>query len=38
MHEVTMFGPPDEVNKEQVDDIAEKLYARVQDAPSPKRS
>jgi hypothetical protein len=32
-YEVTMFGPPDEVTAEQVEDIASALYERVNDAP-----
>ena len=34
-YEVTVFGPPDAVSREQVEDIAEALYARVQGAPLP---
>jgi len=34
-YEVTMFGPPDEVTREQVEEIAQKLYERVQGAPLP---
>ena len=37
-YEVTMFGPPDEVSREQVEDIAGKLYARVKGAPLPEPS
>ncbi len=37
-YEVTMFGPPDEVSRQQLEDIAEKLYARVNDAPLPEPS
>ena len=32
-YEVTVFGPPDEVSRQQVEEIAEKLYERVQGAP-----
>ena len=38
VYEVTTFGPPDEVSRQEVEDIAEKLYARVKDAPSPGSS
>ena len=34
-YEVTVFGPPDDVSREQVEEIAEALYARVQGAPLP---
>jgi hypothetical protein len=34
-YEVTVFGPPDEVSREQVEEIAEALYARVQGARLP---
>ena len=34
-YEVTLFGPPDEVTREQAEEIAQKLYERVQGAPSP---
>ena len=34
-YEVTIFGPPDEVSREQVEDIAEALFARVNGAPMP---
>lgn len=34
-YEVTMFGPPDEVSRQQVEDIAEQLYERVEGAPLP---
>ena len=34
-YEVTIFGLPDEVSREQVEDIAGKLYARVKGAPLP---
>jgi hypothetical protein len=37
-YEVTTFGPPDEVSRQQVEDIAEKLYARVKGAPLPEPS
>jgi hypothetical protein len=37
-YEVTLFGPPDEVSRQQVEDIAEKLYARVKGAPLPEPS
>ena len=37
-YEVTIFGPPDEVSREQVEDIAGKLYARVKGAPLPEPS
>ena len=37
-YEVTTFGPPDQVDRQQVEDIAEKLYARVKDAPLPEPS
>ena len=37
-YEVTIFGPPDEVDREQVEDIAGKLYARVKGAPLPEPS
>jgi hypothetical protein len=37
-YEVTVFGPPDEVSRQQVEDIAEKLYARVNGAPLPEPS
>ena len=37
-YEVTMFGPPDEVSRQQVEDIAGKLYARVKGAPLPEPS
>lgn len=37
-YEVTTFGPPDEVSRQQLEDIAEKLYARVNDAPLPEPS
>ena len=32
-YEVTTFGPPDEVTRQQAEDIAEKLHERVQGAP-----
>ena len=34
-YEVTVFGLPDDVSREQVEDIAGKLYARVKGAPLP---
>ena len=34
-YEVTVFGPPDEVSREQVEEIAEALYTRVNGAPLP---
>jgi hypothetical protein len=37
-YEVTTFGPPDEVSRQQVEDIAAKLYARVNGAPMPEPS
>jgi hypothetical protein len=37
-YEVTIFGPPDEVSREQVEDIAASLYERVQGAPLPEPS
>jgi hypothetical protein len=37
-YEVTTFGPPDEVSRQQVEDIAAKLYARVKGAPLPEPS
>lgn len=37
-YEVTTFGPPDEVTRQQVEEIAEKLYARVSGAPLPEPS
>jgi hypothetical protein len=37
-YEVTVFGPPDEVSKQQVEDIAAELYARVEGAPLPESS
>ena len=37
-YEVTMFGLPDEVSRQQVEDIAGKLYARVKGAPLPEPS
>ncbi|MEO6579111.1 MAG: hypothetical protein ABIO99_09485 [Candidatus Limnocylindria bacterium] len=36
VYEVTTFGPPDEVDRQQVEDIAEKLYERVNGAPLPE--
>ena len=38
VYEVMTFGPPDEVSRQEGEDIAEKLYARVKDAPSPGSS
>ena len=38
MYEVTMFGPPDEVSRQQVEDIAANLHARVEGAPLPEPS
>jgi hypothetical protein len=37
-YEVTIFGPPDEVSRQQVEDIAGKLYERVEGAPLPEPS
>jgi hypothetical protein len=37
-YEVTTFGPPDEVSRQQVEEIAAKLYARVKGAPLPEPS
>jgi hypothetical protein len=37
-YEVTTFGPPDEVSRQQVEDIAAKLHARVKGAPPPEPS
>jgi hypothetical protein len=37
-YEVTVFGPPDEDRRQQAEDIAEKLYARVKGAPLPEPS
>ena len=34
-YDVTLFGPPDEVSEQQVQEIVAKLYARVQGAPPP---
>jgi hypothetical protein len=34
-YEVTVFGPPDEVSRQQVEDIAAELYDRVNGAPLP---
>ncbi len=34
-YEVTTFGPPDEMTREQVEEIAAALYERVQGAPLP---
>jgi len=35
VYEVTMFGPPDEVDSQQVEDIAAALHERVEGAPLP---
>jgi hypothetical protein len=35
-YEVIMFGPPEEVTEEQVEALAQTLYARVQGAPPPQ--
>jgi hypothetical protein len=35
---VTIFGPPEDVSEEQVEDIASALYERVNDAPLPDGS
>jgi hypothetical protein len=37
-YEVTVFGTPDEVTREQAEDIAEQLHARVEGAPAPQPS
>ena len=37
-YEVTVFGPPDEVSRQQAEDIAGALYERVQGAPLPEPS
>lgn len=37
-YEVTTFGPPEEVSRQQVEDIAAKLYERVTGAPLPEPS
>jgi hypothetical protein len=37
-YEVTTFGPPDAVSRQQVEDIAAKLYERVNGAPLPEPS
>src|SRR6187397_1988521 len=37
-YEVTTFGPPDTVSRQQVEDIAAKLYARIKGAPLPESS
>ena len=37
-YEVTVFGPPDEVSRQQVEDIGAELYERVQGAPLPESS
>lgn len=37
-YEVTTFGRPDEVSRQQVEDIAAKLYTRVKGAPLPDPS
>jgi hypothetical protein len=36
-YEVDMFGPPDKVSQEQLDEIAQNLYERVEGAPSPQQ-
>lgn len=38
VYEVTVFGPPDEITKQQVEDIAAELYERVKGAPLPESS
>ena len=38
VYEVTTFGPPDEVSRQQVEDIAARLLERVQGAPVPESS
>ncbi len=38
VYEVTTFGPPDEVSRQQVEDIAGELHARVEGAPAPEPS
>lgn len=38
VYEVTTFGKPGEVSRQQVEDIAAKLYARVNGAPLPEPS
>ena len=35
VYEVTTFGPPDEISRQQVEEIAEALYERVNGAPLP---
>jgi hypothetical protein len=35
-YEVTIFGPPDEVSRQQVEEIAGELYERVRGAPLPE--
>ena len=37
-YEVTTFGPPDEMSRQQAEDIAAKLYERVNGAPLPEPS
>ena len=37
-YEVTTFGPPEAVSRQQVEDIAAKLYARIKGAPLPESS
>jgi hypothetical protein len=37
-YEVTVFGPPDDVTRDQVEDIAQRLYERVRGAPLPDPS
>lgn len=38
VYEVSVFGPPDAVSRQQVEEIAEKLYERVNGAPLPDPS
>ena len=37
-YEVTVFGPPDDVSRQQVEEIAATLYERVEGAPLPEPS
>jgi hypothetical protein len=37
-YEVTVFGPPDDVSRQQAEDIAAELHARVEGAPAPDPS
>ena len=37
-YEVTIFGPPDDVSRQQVEEIAAELHARVEGAPAPDPS